>query len=157
MLSTSSFPLFGALSFDDFPEHRVTSRSALKGLEMDVKETDTSFEALVNVPGVEKEDIDKIFSPLNPKEIQMFRGEKMDHCYVDFDSEDCLVEALKYDQALLNGSPVRISAAEASEYARKSEKENPWIGVPKSPPFRTFVRILIIRLLSNRGIITPFC
>lgn len=30
----------------------------MKGLEMDMKETDNSFEALVNVPGVEKKDID---------------------------------------------------------------------------------------------------
>lgn len=55
MLSTT---FFGDSVFDDFPEYRISSRPALKGLEMDMRETDTSFETLVNVPGVEKEDID---------------------------------------------------------------------------------------------------
>ena len=51
---TTRFPTFGDSIFDIVPEYKAP----LKGLEMDMKETDSSFEALVNVPGVDKKDID---------------------------------------------------------------------------------------------------
>jgi len=52
---TTRFPAFGDSIFDLVGSENTVP---LKGLEMDMKETDDTFEALVNVPGVDKSDID---------------------------------------------------------------------------------------------------